>query len=85
MPNCLYHLIVSAKSMNVYIAIVIFCLGSALVNAASIESFPDHEALSQEMVDYINLKAKTTWKVKSNCEPDTCLTSLFSWEFQGLI
>ena len=67
--------------MNVYIAIVIFCLGSALANAASIESFPDHEALSQEMVDYINLKAKTTWEVKSNCEPDTCLTSLYSWEF----
>ena len=77
--------------MNVYNAIVIFCLGSALANAASIESFPDHEALSQEMVDYINLEAKTTWKVKSNCEhgqlvniiifvriPGSCLTFTFS-------
>ncbi|KAI0226103.1 Cathepsin B [Lamellibrachia satsuma] len=52
--------------MNVYIAIIIFCLGSALANVASIKSLPDHEALSQEMVDYINLKAKTTWEARHN-------------------
>lgn len=59
----MHLLIVSAESMNLYIAIVVVSLGSALANAASVKSFPDYEALSQEMVDYINFEAKTTWKV----------------------
>ena len=49
--------------MTLYIAIVVISLGAAFANAASVKSFPDHEALSQEMVDYINFEAKTTWKV----------------------
>ena len=56
--------IVSAERMNLCVATVIFSLGTALAYAASIKSFPNHEALSQEMVDYINFEAKTTWKVE---------------------
>ncbi|KAI0229188.1 Cathepsin B [Lamellibrachia satsuma] len=55
-----------AESMNLYITIVVVSLGSALANAASVKSFPDYEALSQEMVDYINFEAKTTWKAGHN-------------------
>ncbi|KAK2181487.1 hypothetical protein NP493_396g02012 [Ridgeia piscesae] len=52
--------------MNLCVATVIFSLGTALAYAASIKSFPNHEALSQEMVDYINFEAKTTWKAGHN-------------------
>lgn len=52
--------------MELFITAVILSLGSTLTHTASIKSFPNHEPLSQEMVDYINFEAKTTWKAGHN-------------------